>query len=78
MKIFSQYSIIMSDKKIIEDSPTQNPLRFLPKRKPKTHSVIRPIYLLAQVKTLTFDSGHLRIQVHRRHTQILHQGVHNM
>ena len=36
----------MSDKKMIEDSPTQNPLRFLQKRKPKTHSVIRPLGML--------------------------------
>ena len=49
MKIVSQYSIIMSDKEILEDSPTQNPLRFLPKRKPKTHSVIRPL----QIKPLS-------------------------
>ena len=31
MKIFSQYSIIMSYKKMLEDSPMQNPLRFLKK-----------------------------------------------
>ena len=35
MKIFSQYSINMSDKNMFEDSQTQSPLRFLPKCKPK-------------------------------------------
>ena len=39
MKIFVQCYIIMLDRKMLEDSPTQNPLHFLLKRKPKTHSV---------------------------------------
>ena len=45
MKVFSQYSII-SDKYMLEDSPTQNPSRFLPKRKAKTHSVIQALYFV--------------------------------
>ena len=45
MNMFSQYSIVMPDNKMIEDSPMQNPLRFLPKRKQKTHSVIRALVL---------------------------------
>ena len=45
MKIFSQYSIIMSDKRMLEDFPMEKPLRFLSKRNPKTHSVIRALGL---------------------------------
>ena len=40
METFSQNSIFMSDKKMIENFPRQDPLHFLPKSKPKTHSVI--------------------------------------
>ena len=29
---------------MLEDSPTQNPLRFFLKRQPKTHSVIEALY----------------------------------
>ena len=43
IELFSKYSIIMSDKKMIEDSPTQNPLRFIQNAREKTHSVIRPL-----------------------------------
>ena len=41
--IFSIFHQAVRLKKMIKDSQTQNPLRFLPKRKPKTHGVIRPL-----------------------------------
>ena len=61
MKIFSQYSIIMSHTKMSENSPTQDPSRFLQKRKPKTHSVIIrallfPCILFSSAITNTYDA----------------------
>ena len=42
----------MSDRKMLEDSPTQKLLRFLPKRKLNTHSVIRALIAYSVISVL--------------------------
>ena len=55
MKIFSQYSI-MTDKKMIEDSPTQIPCVFFQNASPKKHSVDLDLTVIIKALVYTLDS----------------------
>ena len=55
MIIVSQYSSSMSGKKKLEVFQTQTPLHFLPKRKPKTHSVIWALALMTSLCVILYS-----------------------